>query len=233
MDTQPLSQLQESLGISFNNESILERAFTHRSFLNEQSEESESRHNERLEFLGDAVLELVVTDFLYNEYPKEKEGVLTAYRAAMVNTDSLASSARTLQMDQYLKMSKGERMDTQKGRQHILANTFEAFIGAIYLDQGYDQACDFIAKQLFTKIDTIIEKKLFRDPKSYFQEQAQDRERITPHYELVDEEGPDHDKVFVMAVYLNSEEVARGKGASKQKAETQAARNALEARGWD
>jgi ribonuclease-3 len=136
-------------------------------------------------------------------------------------------------MDEYLRMSKGERMDTQKGRQHILANTFEAFVGAMYLDQGYGQARDFIANQLFPKLDAIIEHKLFRDPKSYFQEQAQERERITPHYELIGEEGPDHDKEFVMAVYLENEEVARGKGPSKQKAETSAAQNALQARDWE
>jgi ribonuclease-3 len=231
-DTRPLTNFQESIGITFNDTTILERAFTHRSFLNEHAE-NESRHNERLEFLGDAVLELVVTDFLYREFPRQKEGVLTAYRAALVNTDSLASSARELEMDEYLRMSKGERMDTQKGRQHILANTFEAFVGAMYLDQGYGQARDFIANQLFPKLDAIIEHKLFRDPKSYFQEQAQERERITPHYELIGEEGPDHDKEFVMAVYLENEEVARGKGPSKQKAETSAAQNALQARDWE
>ncbi|MFW0870959.1 MAG: ribonuclease III [Patescibacteria group bacterium] len=232
MDTLPLTQFQEAIGIQFNDSDVLERAFTHRSYLNEQIE-NESRHNERLEFLGDAVLELVITDFLYQKFPREKEGVLTAYRAALVNTDSLAMSARALEMDEYLRMSKGERMDTQKGRQHILANTFEAFVGALYVDQGYGQARDFIASQLFPKIDTIIKNKLFRDPKSYFQEQAQDRQRITPHYALVDEEGPDHDKEFVMAAYLENEEIARGKGPSKQKAETNAAQNALEALGWD
>ena len=232
METRPLEEFQEAIEIEFADQGALERAFTHRSYLNEQTEDSESRHNERLEFLGDAVLELVITDFLYRRFPKEKEGILTAYRAALVNTESLAQSARELEMDEYLRMSKGERMDTQKGRQHILANTFEAVVGAIYISQGYDSASDFVAKTLFDKIDPIIENKLFRDPKSYFQEQAQERERVTPHYELVGEEGPDHDKVFVMAVYLDTEEVARGKGPSKQKAETQAARNALEARGW-
>ena len=226
-----MSIFEQETGIIFTDKDLLETAFTHRSFLNEQGK-IKVDHNERLEFLGDAVLELVVTDFLYQRFPEEKEGVLTSYRAAMVNTDSLSQTARLLHMDDYLRMSKGERMDTGKGRMHILANTFESFVGALYLDQGYAVAQLFIQTHLFGKIDEIIDKKLFKDPKSYFQEKAQETERITPHYELVAHEGPDHDKEFVMAVYLKEEKVAEGRGASKQKAETKAARAALESRGW-
>ena len=231
MEYKDVQEFEQATGISFTDTSLLETAFTHRSFLNEQRSR-ECEHNERLEFLGDAVLELVVTDFLYMTFPEEKEGVLTAYRAAMVNTDSLAATARLLAMDDYLRMSKGERMDTEKGRMHILANTFEAYVGALYLDQGYACAQAFIASHLFAKIDTIIDKKLFKDPKSYFQEMAQENERTTPHYELVAHEGPDHDKQFVMAAYVGEEFVAEGRGPSKQKAEIHAARAALEARGW-
>lgn len=231
MEAQPIQEFTSSIGIEFNDITLIENAFTHRSYLNEQRDE-DIEHNERLEFLGDAVLELVVTDFLFSSYPTEPEGVLTAYRAALVNTESLAQTAAELHMDDYLRMSKGERMDTDKGRMHILANTFESCVGAIYLDQGYDVAQGFVANHLFGKIDTIIEHKLFKDAKSYFQEQAQENERVTPHYELVAHEGPDHDKEFVMAVYLGDEQVAEGRGPSKQKAETNAARAALENRGW-
>lgn len=231
MEYKNVSLFEEETGIIFTDKTILETAFTHRSYLNEQSEKK-TDHNERLEFLGDAVLELVVTDYLYKTFQDEKEGVLTSYRAALVNTDSLSQTARLLHMDDYLRMSKGERMDTVKGRMHILANTFESFVGALYLDQGYDAAEKFISTHLFGKIDEIIDKKLFKDPKSYFQEMAQENERITPHYELVAHEGPDHDKEFVMAVYLDEEKIAEGRGPSKQKAETNAARAGLEAREW-
>ena len=230
MEYKDLSEFESHTGITFSDKTILETAFTHRSFLNEQRGGGE--HNERLEFLGDAVLELVITDFLYNKFPGEKEGVLTAYRASLVNTDSLSKTAGQLEMDNYLRMSKGERMDTVKGRMHILANTFESFVGALYLDQGYDASQQFIAEHLFNKIDVIIDQKLYKDPKSFFQEMAQENERTTPHYELVAHEGPDHDKEFVMAVYLDNEKIAEGRGASKQKAETAAARAGLETKGW-
>ena len=229
--TELLETFEQKIDYIFTDKSLLSSAFTHRSYLNEQSNKS-TEHNERLEFLGDAVLELAVTKYLYNSYPQEPEGVLTAYRAALVNTESLSEAARLLEMDSYLVMSKGERMDTVKGRMHILANTFEAFVGALYLDQGFDQAEDFIAKQLFHKIDNIISHKLFKDAKSYFQEQAQEQEKVTPHYELLAHEGPDHDKEFVMGVYMGETLVAEGRGASKQKAETNAARAGLEEKGW-
>tara|TARA_B100000686_G_C16640689_1_gene889933 strand:- start:368 stop:1060 length:693 start_codon:yes stop_codon:yes gene_type:complete len=224
-------ELESVIGISFSNKTLLTRALTHRSYLNEREGQG-LRNNERLEFLGDAVLELVTTEFLFSRFPEEKEGTLTAYRAALVNTETLSSVAASLQMDDYLQMSKGERMDTEKGRMHILANTFEAVVGAIHLDQGYGVARDFIARNLFHLIDEIIEKGLFRDPKSYFQEKAQEVEKVTPHYEMVSEQGPDHDKTFTMAVFVGDQKVAEGTGISKQKAETEAARNALEAKGW-
>ena len=208
-------ELESVIGISFSNKTLLTRALTHRSYLNEREGQG-LRNNERLEFLGDAVLELVTTEFLFSRFPEEKEGTLTAYRAALVNTETLSSVAASLQMDDYLQMSKGERMDTEKGRMHILANTFEAVVGAIHLDQGYGVARDFIARNLFHLIDEIIEKGLFRDPKSYFQEKAQEVEKVTPHYEMVSEQGPDHDKTFTMAVFVGDQKVAEGTGISKQ-----------------
>ena len=226
-----LESFEDQVNITFSNKEILSQAFTHRSYLNEQRGKR-LQHNERLEFLGDAVLELVVTHFLFGKYPDEAEGILTAYRASLVNTESLSETSKQLHMDDYLRMSKGERMDTVKGRMHILANTFESFVGAVYLDQGYDAAQQFVAENLFGKIDEIVEKKLFKDAKSYFQELAQEKEKVTPHYELAAHEGPDHDKQFVMALYMNGEKIAEGSGASKQKAETAAARAGLEKKGW-
>ena len=226
-----LEGFEKKTQVFFDDKTILSKAFIHRSYLNEQRGKG-YEHNERLEFLGDAVLELIITDFLFHKFPDEDEGVLTAYRASLVNTESLSATAGELEMDNYLQMSKGERMDTVKGRMHILANTFEAFVGAIYLDQGYDVANRFVSENLFEKIDEIISEKLFKDAKSYFQEIAQEKLKTTPHYDLVAHEGPDHDKEFVMALYLGDERIAEGRGASKQKAETSAARAGLEAKGW-
>ncbi len=220
-----LKKFEKKIGLNFKDKSLLEKAFIHRSYTNEGGKGME--HNERIEFLGDAVLELSATQFLYDKFPQETEGVLTAYRSALVNTESLARVAKELGMNDYIRMSKGERTSV-KGRDHILANTFEALIGAIYLDQGFEKADEFLKKHLFDYIDEIVAKKLYKDPKSYFQEQAQEHVRITPEYKLVKHEGPDHDRVFVMAVYLGDEEVARGEGSSKQKAEVDAARKALE-----
>jgi ribonuclease-3 len=221
-------EFEKRIGVVFKKKELLEKAFIHRSFINEK-EGRGLEHNERIEFLGDAVLELSATEFLYKKYPKETEGVLTSYRSALVNTDSLAKHAIDLKMEEYLMLSKGEKMST-KGRNHIMANTFEAVTGAIYLDQGFLVADTFLKKNLFTYIDMIIEKKLYKDPKSYFQEQAQEIAKVTPEYTLVGHEGPDHDRFFVMAVYIGDEKVAEGKGISKQKAEVDAARNALEAK---
>jgi ribonuclease-3 len=220
---------EKKIGIDFDDKNLLKKAFTHRSFVNEGGKGLE--HNERIEFLGDAVLELAATKFLYNKFPEETEGKMTAYRSALVNTESLAKAASELEMGNFLMMSKGERAST-KGREHILANTFEAVVGAIYLDKGFEKAEEFLKKNLFPYIDEILAKKLYKDPKSYFQEQAQEHVRITPEYKLVAHEGPDHDRLFVMALYLGKEKVCEGRGTSKQKAEVDAARKGLEVKGW-
>jgi ribonuclease-3 len=226
-----LPKLQELLGVEFVDVGLLRSAMTHRSYLNEHRE-ADWEHNERLEFLGDAVLELVVTDYLFREYPEKPEGELTAVRAALVNTVSLAAAAEALGVNDYLLMSKGEAKDVGRARQYILANTFEACIGAIYLDQGYEVARNFIAARLFPRTDEIVRKRLWQDPKSRFQELAQEHVSVTPTYETIRQEGPDHDRVFTIGVYLRSELVAEGHGRSKQEAEQQAAERAIDAKGW-
>lgn len=223
-------ELEKIIKVEFNDISILEQALTHRSFVNESKETNE--HNERLEFLGDAVLELVSTDFLFHKFPNKAEGVLTAYRAALVNTNTISDAATKLHFNDYLKLSKGESKDEGRARQYILADSFESVIGAIYIDQGYDKAKEFIATNIFPLIDEIVDKRLWQDPKSYFQERAQEIVSITPEYKLIKEEGPDHDKQFTIGVYLRSEEVARGEGKSKQEAEQAAANAGLDVRGW-
>ncbi len=219
------------LGTPFNDLTILEEALTHRSYLNENK--SAKAHNERLEFLGDAVLELVVTDYLFKTYPDKPEGELTAIRAALVNTNSLATASERMGINKFLLMSKGEAKDEGRARQYILANVFEACIGAIYLDQGYATARNFIAKRLFDYTEEIIRKRLWQDAKSRFQELAQEHASITPSYETLSQEGPDHDRVFTVGVFLRHEKVAEGKGRSKQEAEQQAAQAAVQAKGWD
>ena len=222
---------ENKIGITFKNKDLLMQAFLHRSYLNE-NKGLKMDHNERLEFLGDAVLELVVTEFLFAKYPKKPEGDLTSYRAALVNTVTLSSVAGELGMNDFLLLSKGEAKDTGRARQYILANTFESFVGALYLDQGYDATKDFIAKNLFPLTDEIVEKGLWQDAKSRFQEVAQEKESITPQYKTVQEIGPDHAKNFVVGVFLGDEEIAKGEGKSKQEAEQAAAQNALEAKAW-
>lgn len=224
-------KFEDSINVSFNDKALLKQAFTHRSYINEHPNEG-LQHNERLEFLGDAVLELVMTEFLYEKYADKPEGELTAYRAALVNTQSISDAAAELNVNDYLLLSKGEAKDTGRARQYILANTYEAIIGAIYLDQQYDAAKEFIKQTLFHKADEIVEKNLWQDAKSRFQELAQEKEGITPVYQLVDETGPDHDKTFVSGVFLNDTEVARGEGRSKQEAEQAAAEAALVAKNW-
>jgi ribonuclease-3 len=226
-----LERFTQTIGITFKDMSVLRTAFTHRSYVNEYRGEPIT-HNERLEFLGDAVLELVVTDFLYRRYPDKTEGDLTAYRAALVNTVTIGQAGADLNMNSLLLLSKGESRDTGRARQYILANTFEAVIGAIYLDQGYDAAQNFIAANLFPKVDDIVAKRLWQDSKSLFQERAQDRVSITPNYVIVEEDGPDHDKRFTVAACLGEEQVALGTGKSKQEAEQAAATNALQAKEW-
>ena len=212
----------------FNNWQLLTQAFTHRSFVNENPV-SNWGHNERLEFLGDAVLELIITSYLYNRYPKEPEGELTAYRAALVNTKTLAEVALESKMNEYLFLSKGESKDDQsRAREHILANTFEAVLGAIYLDLGYEVAEQFIAKKLYSRIDKIIQLGLHKDPKSRIQEWAQEHHSITPTYEVITDDGPDHDKTFVVGIFFGEKQVATGTGRSKQEAQQNAAENAYE-----
>ncbi|MBL7156177.1 MAG: ribonuclease III [Candidatus Pacebacteria bacterium] len=225
------SELQKKLGIKFKNKDLLVQSFCHRSYLNENPDFL-LFHNERLEFLGDAVLELVVTEFLFQSYPKKLEGVLTNWRASLVNAKTLAEVAQDLDFNDFLLLSKGEQKELGKARFYILADVFEAFIGALYLDQGYS-ACDkFIKKCLLIKLDEIIEKELFRDPKSSFQEQAQEIEKITPTYRILSESGPDHAKDFVVGIFLGKKMIAKGRGLSKQEAEEQAAKEALEVKGW-
>lgn len=231
-DTVDLAKLEELLDVAFTDKNILRSAITHRSYLNEHRDATQE-HNERLEFLGDAVLELVVTDFLFKKYPDKPEGELTAIRAALVNTTSLSAAADEIGLNEYLLMSKGEAKDTGRARQYILANAFEACIGAIYMDRGYDVAEQFIARQLFARTDEIVAKRLWQDPKSRFQELAQERTSVTPTYELLSQEGPDHDRVFTVGVFLNSDKVAEGSGRSKQEAEQSAAEHAIAAKSWE
>lgn len=220
------TSFEQDAGVAFNDLNLLRQAFTHRSYLNEHRGEV-SGHNERLEFLGDAVLELISTHYLYEKYPEQAEGELTAYRAALVNAVTLSEVAAGLGMNDYLLLSRGEAKDTGRARGVLLANAFEALIGAIYLDQGYDGAKEFITKHLFPKIDEIVAKRLWQDAKSALQEKAQDTEGVTPSYSVLRESGPDHDKQFVVGVYVREKLLGQGEGKSKQEAEQAAARAAL------
>jgi ribonuclease-3 len=219
-----LKELQKKIGVSFKDEKLLETALVHRSYLNENR--AVKSHNERLEFLGDAVLELVVTDYLYRNYPNP-EGDLTNWRSALVKTESISEAAKSLGYENFLLMSKGESSSAGRSRQLILANCFEAVIGAMYLDQGYEVARKFIEEKLIVNLGTIIEKKLYIDPKSSFQELAQDKEGVTPRYEVIGEDGPDHDKKFTIAVFVGDKEWGRGVGPSKQIAQQEAAKLAV------
>ncbi len=219
------------LGLTFKNLNLLVEALTHRSYLNENRGVI-STHNERLEFLGDAVLELAVTHFLFLKFPQKDEGELTAYRASLVNTFSIADAAEKLGLNEMLLLSKGESKDTGRARQIILANAFEALLGAIYLDQGYEVVEAFLAKHLYSKIDEVIEKRSWQDAKSHFQEIAQDKRSVTPSYKTLKEVGPDHSKLFTVGVFLGNDEIAKGTGQSKQEAEQSAAQAALDKTGW-
>jgi len=221
----------KQLGVQFKNLDLLTEALTHRSYLNEHRDYTGS-HNERLEFLGDAVLELAVTDFLFKKFPAKPEGDLTSYRAALVNTVSLAESAQTLGVNDYLLLSKGEAKDTGRARDVILADAFEAIVGAVFLDSGYENAEAFIAKVLYGKIDEVISKRSYQDAKSRFQESAQEKDGTTPRYETISEEGPDHAKLFTVGVFIGTEEIARGEGQSKQEAEQSAAEAGLKKKQW-
>lgn len=225
------NEKEKLIGVTFNDKQLLIQAFTHRSFINE-NRGTALKHNERLEFLGDAVLELVTTEFLFNKYPNKPEGDLTAIRAALVNTITLADVGRELNFNSELLLSKGEAKDTGRARQAILANTFEAVVGAIHIDQGYDVAKAFIAKNLLIRTDNIFSEGLWIDAKSSFQENAQESMGNTPVYKTLSEEGPDHDKKFTVGVFVGAEQIAKGTGRSKQDAEQEAARAGLMAKGW-
>lgn len=222
---------EEKIGITFSNQLLLRQAFTHRSYLNEHRSEVHG-HNERLEFLGDAVLELISTHFLYEKFPEKDEGELTAYRAALVNAVILSEVAADIDMNDYLLLSRGEAKDQGRARGVLLANAFEALIGAIYLDQGYDVAKDFIHRFLLPQIEDIVQKRLWQDAKSTLQEKVQEHQGVTPSYAVLKETGPDHDKHFIVGVFARDEKLADGEGKSKQEAEQSAARAALDARGW-
>jgi ribonuclease-3 len=226
-------EFAKKIGVTFRDIGLLRQACTHRSYLNE-NKTAGFEHNERLEFLGDAVLELVVTSFLFRKFPDRSEGDLTSYRAALVNTVSLSKAATELGVNEYLLLSKGESKDIGRARAIILADTLEAIIGAVYIDQGYDASANFISENLLevVDIDEIISKKLWLDPKSRFQEKAQDKSGQTPQYKTLKEVGPDHDKVFTIGVFIGDVLIGSGTGPSKQEAEQKAAEKALEAKGW-
>ncbi len=228
-----IKKFAEMIKVEFNDINLLKQACTHRSFLNE-NKGANLEHNERLEFLGDAVLELVITSYLYRKYVGKNEGELTSYRSALVNTHSLSRVATSLGVNEFLLLSKGEARDTGRARSIILADSVEAIIGAIYLDQGYNAAANFISQNLLEviDIDEIVEKKLWLDAKSRFQERAQDETGITPSYKTMKETGPDHNKIFTLGVFIGDVQVAIGTGLSKQEAEQKAAEKALEVKGW-
>ncbi len=222
---------EKKLNLKFKNRDLLIQAFIHRSYLNENPN-FRLEHNERLEFLGDAILELIVTEELYQKYPKKSEGELTNWRAALVNAKMLGAVSQDLDFNDFLLLSRGEAKELGKARQYILANTFEALIGAIYLDQGLNPCKELIKKYLIKELPRIIETGLFRDAKSRFQEEAQERKGITPTYKVLEEWGPDHVKHFIIGVFLGEELIAKGEGSSKQEAEETAAKNGLEIKGW-
>lgn len=226
------STFEKKLGLNFKNKDLLIQAFTHRSYINENPGFHLS-HNERLEFLGDAVMELIVTEHLYKEFPEKSEGDLTNWRAALVNAKMLTSVAEELGFNDYLLLSKGESKEGGKARAYILANSWEALIGAMYLDGGYKITEDFIKKYLLTRLEEIIKLGSYKDSKSKFQEASQEKVSITPSYKVIKEWGPDHDKKFIVGVYLGDELVAEGQGSSKQEAEEAAANLALSVKKWE
>ncbi len=227
MDLTPYREFaKEKLGFEFSKIDLLVNAMTHRSYLNEHKKSADT-HNERLEFLGDAVLELVVTDYLFNNF-EEPEGVLTAWRSALVRTESIGAAGKKIGYESLMRMSRGEKQGSERSRQQILANAFEALIGAIYLERGYEEARAFIDKHIISTLPRILETGSWRDPKSYIQELMQQQNGVTPTYHLLDEEGPDHDKVFTIGIYCENELISEGKGTSKQSAQQEAAKKAIE-----
>ncbi len=230
MPTAPYQEFAKRvLGYEFKNIELLITALTHRSYVNEHKK-SAREHNERLEFLGDAVLELAVTDYLFTNYD-EQEGILTSWRAALVRTESIGEAGDRLGYESLLRMSKGEKQGSERARQQILANSFEAVIGAIYLERGYKDAEAFINKHITAKLDTILKEGSWRDPKSHLQEVSQRVDGATPQYKVLEEVGPDHDKLFTLGVYVNGDLKGQGEGHSKQLAQQEAAKAALKAYG--
>lgn len=227
---QDIPAFLERIGLEAKNKDLYRQALTHRSYLNE-NRSYDLDHNERLEFLGDAVLELVVTKYLYENFPNP-EGEMTSWRAALVCGEMLSRVARELGIEDQLLMSRGEAKDTGRARQYILANSVEALIGAIYLDRGYDEASKFITENIISHLTEVLDEKLYLDAKSYFQERAQEVASVTPDYREHSATGPDHDRIFVVGVYLGDECVSEGEGPSKQEAQRNAARRALEEKGW-
>ncbi len=226
------SALEKEVGFKFKNSDLLLQATVHRSYLNEHPD-FKLHHNERLEFLGDAVLEIIVTEYLFLNFPETPEGDLTNWRASLVNTKMLSLVATELELDKYIHLSKGEAKDSNsKARGYILANAVEAIIGAIYLDKGIKQASKFVHKRMITKLDNILTNELYWDPKSKFQEMAQEKYKTTPHYKVLKEEGPDHDKIFEIGLYLLDKLIAKGSGKSKQEAQVDAARNGIKKKKW-
>lgn len=216
---------KEKLGYDFENIDLLVTALTHRSYLNEHKK-SASEHNERLEFLGDAVLELVTTDFLFSNYDKP-EGILTAWRSALVRTESIGAAGERLGYEKLIRMSRGEKQGSARARQQILANAFEATTGAIYLDKGYEAARKYITDNILSTLPQILEEESWRDPKSYLQEISQARDGFTPIYKVLKEDGPDHDKNFTLGVFVGDKKMGEGEGPSKQTAQQEAAREAI------
>lgn len=225
MDTTKYQNFAQSQFGGFGNLDLLIMAFTHRSYLNEHKKTTNG-HNERLEFLGDAVLELVVTEYLYKNYD-EPEGILTNWRSALVRTESISAAAMHSNFEPLLRLSRGEKRGSQRAREQILANCYEAVIGALYLDKGYDAARDFIQKSLLVTLKDILATGSWMDPKSRLQELVQSHEGFTPVYKVISDEGPDHDKVFVVGVFVNSQLKGEGSGPSKQAAQVAAATIAL------
>ncbi len=224
LDTKNLSKV---LKTEIKDEVLYQTAFTHRSYLNEHPE-YKNASNERLEFLGDAVLQLLSSQFLYNKFPKDPEGMLTNYRAAIVCTPSLAAEAERLGYGEFLLLSRGEEATGGRNREYILANTFEAVLGAVYLENGIDHCKEFVERELFYKVDEIIENESYKDAKSKFQEAAQEKFNVTPEYKLLDSWGLDHEKTFKIGVFVDEKEFGVGEGRSKQKAEQKAAKKALD-----
>jgi ribonuclease-3 len=222
------TQLEKTIGITFRNKDILAEALTHRSASKQQHV---TNHNERLEFLGDAVLELISTEYLFS-FKNKNEGELTNWRAALVRGENLANVANTLNLGDYLFMSKGEEASGGRSKESTLANALEALIGAIHVDRGYDEAQKFVANFILKDLQDLLAKGKDRDAKSRFQEKSQELLNVTPHYDMVSESGPDHDKTFVCALFIGEERIAEGNGASKQKAELDAAVNGMEVKGW-